>query len=56
MNANTIQQQVLELAMNPTFVKQCASVAQQKGITAKEWNENKANILYMWATQVICSK
>jgi hypothetical protein len=56
MTMQAINQQVLELAMNPTFVKKCALFAQQKGITAKEWNENKANILYMWATQVICSK
>jgi hypothetical protein len=38
----------------PKFRATCVEVAKKVGITAKEWNENKINILYMFATQVVC--
>jgi len=38
----------------PKFRAVCVEVAKKVGITAKEWNENKINILYMFATQVVC--
>ena len=34
---------------DPEFVKFCSEVVQEIGITAKEWNENKAAILVYMA-------
>jgi hypothetical protein len=56
MKTKSINEQVLELSMNPSFIKTCANIAKRKGITASEWNQDKVYILYMWATQVICNK
>jgi hypothetical protein len=53
---NTIATQVQNLIMDVNFRKACAATAKANGITAQEWNENKVNILYMWATQVVCGK
>ena len=43
-----------DLVNDINFRKDCAKIAQQIGITAKEWNENKAIILLKWAND-ICS-
>jgi len=53
---HTIATQVQNLIMDANFRKACAATAKANGITAQEWNENKVNILYMWATQVVCGK
>lgn len=55
-NANTINKEIIALATNPSFIEKCAEIAKRKGITAQEWNQYKVHILYMWATQVVCSK
>lgn len=41
-----------ELAQNPAFIKMAAAAAPKMGITAKEWNENKAAILLMMANEI----
>ena len=33
------------------FIKMCAENAERIGITAKEWNDNKAGILLMFANE-----
>ena len=55
-NTNTINNEIIALAKNPSFIEKCAEIAKRKGITAQEWNQDKVHILYMWATQVVCSK
>jgi hypothetical protein len=44
----------MDLVNNPTFVKSCVESAKKLGITAKEWNENKAMLCLYFANQ-ICS-
>lgn len=44
-------QRRIDLIENPTFISKCATIAKEMGITAKEWNENKAIILLMFANQ-----
>jgi hypothetical protein len=55
-NANTINKEIIALATNASFVKKCAEIAKRNGITSQDWNQDKVHILYMWATQVVCSK
>ena len=43
----------MKLVENPDFIKQCINVAKQMGITAQEWNKNKAVILLHFANEVI---
>lgn len=56
MNTQAIKNEINALILDKNFRKACAATAKANGITAQEWNENKVNILYMWATQVVCSK
>jgi hypothetical protein len=44
----------MDLVNNPDFVKSCVESAKKLGITAKEWNENKAMLCLYFANQ-ICS-
>ena len=55
-NANTINNEIIALATNASFIEKCAEIAKRHGITAQEWNQDKVHILYMWATQVVCGK
>ena len=55
-NTTSITSQINALIMDENFRNACAKTAKANGITSNEWNENKVNILYMWATQVICGK
>jgi hypothetical protein len=56
VTTQTITNEINALILNADFRKACAETAKVNGITAQEWNENKMNILYLWATQVICGK
>jgi hypothetical protein len=44
-----------DLIENPEFVKLCVEYAKQLGVTAKEWNENRAGLLMFFANE-ICAK
>jgi hypothetical protein len=44
----------MDLVNNPDFVKSCVESAKKLGITAQEWNENKAMLCLYFANQ-ICS-
>jgi hypothetical protein len=56
VNFETINSEIVALINDENFRNTCAQTAKQIGITAQEWNENKVNILYMWASQVVCNK
>jgi hypothetical protein len=43
----------MELIETPEFREMCADYAKSVGITAKEWNENRAGILMILANEVI---
>lgn len=57
MNTTTTQfietefQKRLDLINDENFRKICIKAAKKLGITAKEWNENKAAILMLMANQ-----
>lgn len=42
-----------KIATDPNFVKICVNVAKKVGITADEWNKNKAVLLLYFANIVI---
>lgn len=44
-----------DLIENPVFVKLCIKYAKQLGVTAKEWNDNRAGILMFFANEM-CAK
>ena len=44
-------QRRVELIENPEFISKMVVLAKQIGISANEWNENKAAILMMFANQ-----
>lgn len=44
-------QRRVELVENPEFISKMVVLAKQIGISANEWNENKAAILMMFANQ-----
>ncbi len=44
-------QRRIDLIENPTFISKCATLVKEMGMTAKEWNENKAIILLMFANK-----
>jgi hypothetical protein len=56
VNFETINSEIVSLINDENFRNICAQTAKKIGITAQEWNENKINILYMWASQVVCNK
>jgi hypothetical protein len=56
VNFESINSEIVALINNENFRKTCAETAKNIGITAQEWNANKVNILYMWASQVVCNK
>ena len=41
-----------DLVMNDAFRSDCARIAKDSGITAEEWNNNKAMICLMWANEI----
>jgi len=43
----------LKLVHNPNFINACIEIAQKMGVTAKEWNSNKAAILLFMANEAI---
>jgi hypothetical protein len=43
----------MDLVNNPKFVKECIGMLKKLGITAKEWNENKASIILLLANETI---
>jgi hypothetical protein len=43
----------MELIERPSFIQMCADYAKSVGITAKEWNENKAGILLLLANEAV---
>jgi hypothetical protein len=43
----------VKLVHNPNFIKACIEVAKKIGITANEWNNNKAAILLFMANEAI---
>lgn len=43
----------LELIHNPIFIEQCISYVKSIGMSAEEWNQNKAGILMMIANEVV---
>lgn len=53
MNAKTEIQKRFDLATDPTFIAKCAEIAKKVGITAEEWNKNKATILLLWANEAM---
>ena len=56
-NTVTVQsefQRRMDLVNNANFVKACVESAKKLGITAQEWNENKAMLCLYFANQ-ICS-
>jgi len=42
-----------KIATDPNFINTCVNVAKKVGITAEEWNENKAVLLMYFANIVI---
>jgi hypothetical protein len=51
----TIQSEIkrrTDLIENEDFRKLCIKAAKELGITAKEWNENKAMLLFFFANQM----
>jgi len=44
-------QRRIDLIENPEFITKCITLAKEIGITSKEWNENKAIILLMFANK-----
>ena len=56
VNTQTITNEINALILNADFRKTCAETAKANGITAQEWNENKVNILFMWASQIVCGQ
>jgi hypothetical protein len=54
MNTEIILNEINGLILNPLFRQSCATTAKANGISAEEWNENKVNILFLWATQIVC--
>jgi len=54
MKAVTIETEMKrrkDLINNKSFVKDCIEMAKKLGITAEEWNKNKAMILMLWANE-----
>ena len=54
-NTVTVQSEFkrrMDLVNNPDFVKSCVESAKKLGITAKEWNENKAMLCLYFANQI----
>lgn len=49
MTIQTEFQKRLDLINDAKFVKICIQAAKKLGITPKQWNENKAGILMMFA-------
>ena len=47
-------QRRMDLINNPNFVKSCVESAKKLGITAEEWNKNKAMLCLFFANE-ICS-
>lgn len=43
----------VKLVNDPKFIKQSVEVAKRIGITANEWNENKAAILLYFANETL---
>lgn len=43
----------LKLVHNPNFITVCIEIAKKMGITAEEWNNNKAALLLFMANEVI---
>ena len=43
----------VKLVNDPKFIKQSVDVAKRIGITANEWNENKAAILLYFANETL---
>jgi hypothetical protein len=44
-----------DLIENSEFVKSCIEVSKKLGVTAKEWNENRAGLLMFFANE-FCNK
>jgi hypothetical protein len=44
-----------DLIENPEFVKLCVEYAKKLGVSAKEWNENRAGLLMFFANEM-CAK
>lgn len=42
----------MDLVENAEFRKSCVGIAKKLGISAKDWNENKALLMMMWANEV----
>lgn len=40
-----------DLINDKSFVEYCVEIAKKLGITAEEWNKNKAMILLLWANE-----
>jgi hypothetical protein len=45
----------MDLVESPAFVKLCAKYAKELGVTAKEWNENRAGLVLFFANEM-CAK
>ena len=45
----------MELVESPAFIELCVNAAKQLGITAKEWNENRAQLVLFFANEM-CAK
>ena len=43
----------LKLVHNPNFINDCIKIAKKMGITAEEWNNNKAALLLFMANEAI---
>ena len=44
---------IFDLAQDPNFIKTSIQAAKDLGMTAKEWNDNKAAILLMFANEIV---
>ena len=51
--ANELVNKMIEISTDPEFIKLSAKAAEEMGVTASEWNKNKAFILMNFATEMI---
>jgi hypothetical protein len=45
----------MDLIESPEFIKLCAEYAKKLGVTAKEWNDNRAGLVLFFANEM-CAK
>lgn len=53
MNASKEIAARFELATDPKFIAHCAKIAEAIGMSAEEWDKNKATVLLLWANEAM---